>query len=1523
MYKRDIMTNQKKIAPVKISKRFLNEHAEEEVEVDSISPLEDRIRKDPVLIELAKKIDNERYDTGNVGELFSIHIDKEYFSINKILELDDISTNFPSFDYVTGVNSTKDLAERITIDEENKVIDFDGLEFVQVKARNYGRFTNNPKTIFEDSLNNGNIFIKTIIRLKNRYSKTNIKYEKDYKINLDSLKIRLIANLHDDVHVSKGSSRKNFTFQRRNYFPTFGQIFIKDFDPNNIGTDRKKTDFYTGLLNYYNGIEAIYKRKEKIPGSEKEYRVKKTIFDFITKLKDRIKIDFESNEESILNMSILEYKNKILNSFTKLTGELENSNNSWFPIISTKLVRGREPVEFIPTADSNPITTAGSNPITNYDDLVKSYKELLDDAFIKNFNIDNEISDKEYVNSRFIISIFMWNLDNDDKKREFLFTKKLNLISLLPKTVKGKRGTSSNSNPNSPAFKDKNFYDNYQKLDPKKSYSQGLGIFNIERNFKGIVKSSIRSFYKSLKEYEDYSSADSDYNGNINYSDISKLLIQKIEVLPVNVLKRINDKIQLNESIQIKALRENTALPESSLAARIRKDEDIRDMVLKISHSNLFNRGIINEYIAMQIDKISNGSTSFNLNKIQKLFPLFDYVVGVSSTDEIFNRITIDEENKVIDFGGLEFVQVKSSSYAIYNSKFQTASRSSSFLKDIDKPSAFKKLILSKKLKKDINDISDSEVKSYKINTTSLNVKIYFLFYLDKRNEEIINYFKNNPLEGFDRVILDNIKFELRKQFYDYYNIKIKDIFKDEPGETDGIITLIKNYYEYSKNSKSDDVVILKDQLDFYLNSDNENVELKDAIEFDLFNQEGSLGGFPIVRFKYYGPNQAIRAKYRAITAKYQTNLHKAIYRKIAKDLDYKDFKALSQAKIRLHLDVFDLDENNKNNYLGNILADGKTRGSPEKIVYPALNKHSRDINTSPGDAVRITTYFDVTKTKEDAYRNISFYLNRASEYVVKLINNETDEHAIDKISDEDREEAKEEAINNFVDEIVKLINKLPDGEKQEVINFIQTKISEDEETQTIEPESQLQNEIFKLIMSKYSNEKKQKLLEFLNEAKKKRRRSKCTPARRRIASGGKAGSYADPRTGGKQAYAALKKAKPPGSKGGWTKKKCICCHKCPNDRSAPNGFVCTNPSHLYWGTKADNTYDQNRGNGWAARNRKKNEGDPKGEKAFSHEIMVSEDKIRDAIKKILLEDAQSESWFGNSFVAFKKEVSKGKDPLKVAKKNLNEIGRGSTRVVFDLPDNDGFVLKIINTEAPLTNQAFIGPDGNVLPNVSPEGDFRTRHGFFRSHMRQSNEWEADLIMQQKFPDVFPKTFEKADDFSWILVEKALPIATLDELIDILGVTNTFSSFARNKKVQFIAMIKEATEYFKNPDHRLRSVNESYDSTITGFNFDDKTNKETFSTDLFDVLPTQNNHEDPSDTIRVANDEPYTPVEDPHDKRVKELISNAHNRKILGAMADLGIPPREFLPKNLGISSLTGKLLIIDASLWEEKKKVR
>ena len=56
------------------------------------------------------------------------------------------------------------------------------------------------------------------------------------------------------------------------------------------------------------------------------------------------------------------------------------------------------------------------------------------------------------------------------------------------------------------------------------------------------------------------------------------------------------------------------------------------------------------------------------------------------------------------------------------------------------------------------------------------------------------------------------------------------------------------------------------------------------------------------------------------------------------------------------------------------------------------------------------------------------------------------------------------------------------------------------------------------------------------------------------------------------------------------------------------------NPSHLYWGSKADNTYDQNRGNGWAAENKKslKEDVNFKGDKIMK----ISRSKLRTIIKE-------------------------------------------------------------------------------------------------------------------------------------------------------------------------------------------------------------------------------------------------------------------------------------------------------------------
>ena len=34
-------------------------------------------------------------------------------------------------------------------------------------------------------------------------------------------------------------------------------------------------------------------------------------------------------------------------------------------------------------------------------------------------------------------------------------------------------------------------------------------------------------------------------------------------------------------------------------------------------------------------------------------------------------------------------------------------------------------------------------------------------------------------------------------------------------------------------------------------------------------------------------------------------------------------------------------------------------------------------------------------------------------------------------------------------------------------------------------------------------------------------------------------------------------------------------CHLCKNDRTSPNGFVCNNPEHLYFGTHSENSMDK------------------------------------------------------------------------------------------------------------------------------------------------------------------------------------------------------------------------------------------------------------------------------------------------------------------------------------------------------------
>ena len=402
-----------------------------------------------------------------------------------------------------------------------------------------------------------------------------------------------------------------------------------------------------------------------------------------------------------------------------------------------------------------------------------------------------------------------------------------------------------------------------------------------------------------------------------------------------------------------------------------------------------------------------------------------------------------------------------------------------------------------------------------------------------------------------------------------------------------------------------------------------------------------------------------------------------------------------------------------------------------------------------------------------------------------------------------------------------------------------------------------------------------------------KKLKNGCIPARRRISSGGKAGSYASARTGGKQAYAALKKVKSP------SKTKNICCHKCPNDRSAPNGYVCINPAHLYWGTKGDNTVDQHHGNGTASKNESELRSDIK---AYAYELLkerfngVIRLSIKD-LKSLIFEEVGS-AYFGDSFLEFKKKTEQGEfafDVLRDMGAKVKYVGEGSTRFVYQFKDNPDIVIKIINW-----------PKGR-----DPED--KVWSGFKKSHMIDSNKWESDLLIQQRYADVFPRTFEVAKDYTWILSEMVDPVEHHGELFDIMGIDNSiFSSNKRVFNMLFKELIEDCIKIFQDPDSSVRKI--------------------IFSSNLLSessALPTYNFDDDPTrkdDTRRVEkeNNQTFSPFYRSYLETIKKIVTNKQNAKILGAMGALKIPPREFSPKNLGISRISKKLVILDASLWEK-----
>jgi hypothetical protein len=262
---------------------------------------------------------------------------------------------------------------------------------------------------------------------------------------------------------------------------------------------------------------------------------------------------------------------------------------------------------------------------------------------------------------------------------------------------------------------------------------------------------------------------------------------------------------------------------------------------------------------------------------------------------------------------------------------------------------------------------------------------------------------------------------------------------------------------------------------------------------------------------------------------------------------------------------------------------------------------------------------------------------------------------------------------------------------------------------------------------------------------------------------------------------------------------------------------------------------------------------------------------ILEELRQVLSENA---AFFGNSFVEFKKRVDAGEPALQVAEEVLYRLGEGSTRIVYGFPDNSTIVLKVINTTQPVVDMEK-GED---------------KYGFTKQHKLTSNQNEADLQMQQQYPGIFPKSYEVAKDFSWIVTERVEPMDHL-ELLSYFGLPSYVDKNLYKK------IIRQAVNMVKD------ELRES-------------------STHEIDSFKTFQQPEEPTRTQAPKHIRPQSNLNSQTtDDLVRQLVSNKAAKGILQTAAALQIPATELTAKNLGISTF-GKphVVILDASLWEDRQ---
>ena len=207
--------------------------------------------------------------------------------------------------------------------------------------------------------------------------------------------------------------------------------------------------------------------------------------------------------------------------------------------------------------------------------------------------------------------------------------------------------------------------------------------------------------------------------------------------------------------------------------------------------------------------------------------------------------------------------------------------------------------------------------------------------------------------------------------------------------------------------------------------------------------------------------------------------------------------------------------------------------------------------------------------------------------------------------------------------------------------------------------------------------------------------------------------------------------------------------------------------------------------------------------------------------------------------------------------------------------------------------------------------DVPDRHGFTIQKKRNANMYEADIQIQMENPDLFPKSTEYADDYSWILVEKVEPLSQ-EEFRKQLNLPKDINFRAIQGLVQ---MIIEARQNAHDKKHYSHEFVAEADSTM-GFH-DLPTEIETdidggvTADDLNDY---QTKAEPELQAKKVTR-------KDSVRENIKGILRNTQAVRILMLMAKYDIVSTEFKAANLGISKLNGgKIVLLDTSMWDDKE---